>query len=148
MSIFDSFLAQAVSGSLVSWWKALLFLPAFVAWAWLVSAKLDKDARYFHLNHRMWNGIQLASGAAALAATLFIPIFWLAWPAGMIILALPVLAYWYFRNEAVPEQKRFHLSEVSFTTKLEERRKTRAAKQALIQFTDSKGQQRNVPLKD
>lgn len=146
--IVEPLLAEAVSGSLVSWWKTLLILPAFVGWAWLVATKLDKDARYYHLNHKMWNGIHMAAGIAALAATLLIPIFWLAWPAGIVTLALPVLAYWYFRDQAVPENQRFRLSEVSLSTKLEERRKVKAAKQALIQFSDNKGEPREVPLKD
>lgn len=148
MSI-ETFLAQsAAAATLVSWWKMLLMLPPFFAWAWLVSTKLDKDARYFHLNAPMWNGVHLAAGVAALAAMLFIPIFWISWPVGVLILLGPILAYWHVRNNAVPETQKFYLTSESLGTKMTARAQARASKQALIQFTDSKGQDRNVPLKD
>src|SRR5688572_9659572 len=93
------FLAQqAVSASLISWWKMLLMLPPFFGWAWLVATHLDKDARYFHLNSPMWNGIHLGAGVAALAAMLFIPIFWIGWPVGVLVLLGPILVYWRMRN--------------------------------------------------
>ncbi len=65
----DSLLA-AESVQLVSFYKPLLMFVVFVPWAWLISSKLEKDARYFHLNHRMWNGIYLGAGVVALAAML------------------------------------------------------------------------------
>ena len=139
---------QAATAFLVSWWKMLLMLPPFFGWAWLIATKLDKDARYFHLNHRMWNGIHLGAGAAALAAMLFIPIFWLSWPVGVLILLGPIVAYWQIRNNAVPEGQKFHLSSEGLGAKLTARAQARASKQAIIQFTDSKGQDRKVPLKD
>jgi type II secretory ATPase GspE/PulE/Tfp pilus assembly ATPase PilB-like protein len=139
---------QAATAFLVSWWKMLLMLPPFFGWAWLISTKLDKDARYFHLNHRMWNSIHLGAGAAALAAMLFIPIFWLSWPVGVIILLGPILTYWHIRNNAVPEEQKYYLSSEGLGAKLTARAQARASKQALIQFTDAKGQDRKVPLKD
>ena len=57
---------QAVSAFLLSWWKALLILLPMGAWAWLVSSKLDKDARYLHLNHKMWNGVHMGAGVVAI----------------------------------------------------------------------------------
>jgi general secretion pathway protein E len=139
---------QAATAYLVSWWKMLLMLPPFFAWAWLIATKLDKDARYFHLNHRMWNAIHLGAGVAALAAMLFIPIFWLSWPVGVMILLGPVLVYWHIRNNAVPENQKYYLSSEGLGAKLTARAQARASKQALIQFTDAKGQDRKVPLKD
>ena len=63
-------LAQQVSsGFLVGWWMALAMFVPFIPWAWLVSSKLDKDARYFHLNGPMWNSIHLGAGACSLRAT-------------------------------------------------------------------------------
>jgi general secretion pathway protein E len=142
------FAQQAVSAVLLAWWKMLLLLLPFGLWAWLVATKLDKDAKYYHLNHRMWNGIHMAAGAAALAAGLLIPIFWIGWPVELLLLAAPILAYWRVRNAAVPETERFYLSSESFSQKLAARAQRRAAQQALIQFADSEGKVRDVPLKD
>src|SRR5688500_8311493 len=139
---------QAVSAFLLSWWKVLLMLPPFMAWAWLVATKLDKDARYFHFNIEMWNGIHLAAGALALAAMLFIPSFWLSWPAGVIILLAPILAYWRVRDQKLPEAQRFKLTGEGLGAKLTARRHARASQQALIEFIDTKGATRQVPLKD
>lgn len=151
---FDQVLAQqAVSAFLLSWWKAILILIPFAAWAWLVSTKLDKDARYFHLNNKMWNGIHMAAGVAALLVILLMPVpgewaFVLGWPLGVIILLAPILAYWYIRDRNVPEDRKFRLTGEGIGHKLAARRQARAAKQALIQFTDSQNKQRELPLKD
>ncbi len=139
---------QAVSAVLLAWWKMLLVVIPFGLWAWLVATKLDKDARYYHLNHRMWNGIHMGAGGAALAAALLVPIFWIGWPVQLMLLLGPVLAYWRVRNAAVPENERFYLSSESFSQKLAARAQRRAAHQALIQFADAKGKVRDVPLKD
>lgn len=139
---------QAVTAVLLGWWKAILILVPFAAWAWLVSAKLDKDARYFHLNFQLWNAIHMVAGILALAAMLLIPFFLVAWPIGMLILAGPVLAYWYVRNQNVPEDRKFRLSGEGIGAKIAAKRQARAAKQALIQFTDSTKEPRPIPLKE
>ena len=145
----DYFLAQqAVSAVLIGWWKVLLMVPPFIGWGWLVATKLDKDARYFHLNVNMWNGIHLGAAVAALAAMLFIPIFWVGWPVGMLLLLAPILVYWKVRDQSVPESQKFALSGEGFAAKMTARRQARAAKDALIQFTDRSGKQRKIPLKD
>ena len=59
-------LANAEGYMLVGWWWALLMYVPFIPWAWLVSAKLDKDARYYHFNHRMWNSIAASAAAPQL----------------------------------------------------------------------------------
>ena len=115
MTHFDPLLAQAVSAILLAWWKMLLIIIPFGFWGWLIATKLDKDARYFHLNGDMWNGIHLGAGVAALAAVLFIPIFWIGWPVQMMILLAPILAYWKVRNAAVPEENKYYLSSQSIT---------------------------------
>lgn len=143
------FLAQHVVASpLLAWWKALLILPPFIAWAWLVSTKLDKDARYYHLNYNLWNGIHLGAAVAALAAMLFVPYFALSWPVGVIILLGPVLTYWHIRDQAVPEGEQFKLTSQGIMAKLAARKQARAAHQAIIQFIDSKGKTRDTPLRD
>src|SRR5262245_50902151 len=139
---------QPVSAFLLGWWKVLLMLPPFFAWAWLVATKLDKDARYFHLNAPMWNGIHLGAGIAALAAMLLIPWFGIGWPLAVLILAAPVLAYWKIRDQKLPEAQRFKLTGEGIGAKVTARKQARAAQQALVQFIDAKGETRNVPLKD
>ncbi|MBY0114183.1 MAG: Flp pilus assembly complex ATPase component TadA [Phycisphaerales bacterium] len=59
--------------TLVSWWKPLLFVPPFVAWAWIISAVLDKHAAKFYLERERWNFIHCGAGLAALAAIVFMP---------------------------------------------------------------------------
>ncbi len=141
-------LAQASSAVLVSWWKMLLIFMPFLPWAWIISSKLDKDARFFHLNHRLWNGIHLAAGLAAMAAMLFVPTFWASWPIGVILLAAPIMVYWRYRNEHVPEERRFHLSGEGLSAKMATRRQARATRLAMLRFADSAGDDRAVPLKD
>ena len=108
------FLAQAADPAfLVSWWKVLLIYLPFIPWGWIAATKVDKDARFFHLNPTMWNGINLGAGVAALAAMLFIPIFWAGWPVGIFILAAPLMTYLKVRNENVPEDKQYVSSAVN-----------------------------------
>ena len=141
-------LLAAESAQLVSFYKPLLMFVVFVPWAWLISSKLEKDARYFHLNHRMWNGIHLGAGVLALLAMLLIPLtFWITWPIGIVILLGPLFAYKQIRNQAVPEAQRFALTGEGLSAKLHTHRQSRASEGALIQFVDHKGQERDVPLK-
>lgn len=133
---------------LVSFWKPLLMVPPFLAWAWLISTKLDKDAKRYHLNFMLWNSLHVAAGVAALIVMLVVPIFFVGWVAGMILLAAPILAYWHIRNQAVPEWQKFSLSGAGIAESLEARRKRRATREALIRFADGRGKDVPVPLKD
>ncbi|HRP63160.1 MAG TPA: ATPase, T2SS/T4P/T4SS family [Phycisphaerales bacterium] len=133
---------------LMGWWQALLIVVPFILWARLISTYLEKDARYFHLNWQMWNAVHIGAGIAALAAMLLIPIFWVSWPLGVIILVTPILVYWKIRNASVPESQKFYLTSANFTAKLEARRAARAARDVVFKFIDSKGQQRKPPLKE
>ncbi len=148
MNIEHAFLAQHVPAFLESPYKPFLLFIVFVPWAWLVSSKLDKDARYFHLNVVLWNSIHLAAGAAALAAMLFIPIFWIGWPAGIVLLVTPILIYWQHRNQNVPDSQRFTFSGETLSAKVEARRQAKASREAMIQFIDTAGKTRKVPLKE
>jgi type II secretory ATPase GspE/PulE/Tfp pilus assembly ATPase PilB-like protein len=140
------------SAILLSPFKLILIIASFIPWAWLVSKVLDKDARFYHLNHHMWNGLFLAAAVVALAVMLLIPgtihIFWISWPLGMLILLAPILVYWHYRNQRVPASHRFHLSSASLSEKLEQRRRVRASKEAMIRFTDAKGKERQIPDKE
>ncbi len=129
------------------WMPVLMFLP-FIPWAWLISSKLEEDARIFQLNPQKWNSLHLTAGVGALIAMLAIPIFWASWPIGMLILFAPILVYWRVRNESVPESKRFYLTGAGLAARIEARRQARVAKDALIQFVDAKGNSHGLPLKD
>jgi len=141
-------LAENVTAFLESPFKPLLVFIAFVPWAWLISSRIDKDAKYFHLNRDMWNAINLVAGAAALAAVLFIPIFWIGWPVMLVLMISPILFYWHHRNREVPESQRFVLSGEGLSAKMDQRRAAKAARDAMLQFISSGGDTEPVPQKD
>jgi len=142
-------LAQSAAPAvMIGWWKMLLVFLTFIPWAWLAAAKVDKDARFFHLNPSMWNGINLGAGVAALASMLFIPIFWAGWPVGVFILAAPLMIYLKVRNENVPESQQFHVTGSSIAERLESRRVRKASRDALVHFSTPKGKELPSPLKD
>jgi type II secretory ATPase GspE/PulE/Tfp pilus assembly ATPase PilB-like protein len=148
MDIGGAFLAQHDAAFLESPYKPLLIFLSFVPWAWLISVKLEKDASFFHLNATAWTSIHLACGALALASMLFVPIFWVGWPLGLILMAAPILVYWQYRNQRVPEAQRLRLTTESLAERLEQKKLARAAREAAIQFTSPSGESLAVPLKD
>ena len=94
---------------LMSPWKPFLVVAAFIAWAWLVGTKLDKDAAQYHLNPIKWNSYHLAGAGAGLALMLLIPNFYISFPVGVIVLFTTTVLYWKHRNANVPETKQFYL---------------------------------------
>ncbi|MCP3902799.1 MAG: Flp pilus assembly complex ATPase component [Planctomycetes bacterium] len=141
-------LAETVTTFLESPYKPLLVFLPFVPWAWLISSRIDKDAMYFHLNRELWNAINLSAGAAALAAVLFIPIFWVGWPVMLVLLTTPILFYWQHRNREVPEKQRFVLSGESLSTRMDQRRQAKATRDAMLQFISAEGEVEPVPQKE
>ncbi len=142
-------LTLAEAQILISFITPLLMFAAFVPWAWLISTRLEKDARYFHLNYRQWNTIYLVSGAAALAVMLGVKWFALGFPIGVLLLVGPLFAYQYVRNREVPEEKQFSLfSREKFAERMEERRAKRAASSVAFRFVDHDGVERTVPAKE
>ncbi|UCD75097.1 MAG: Flp pilus assembly complex ATPase component TadA [Phycisphaerales bacterium] len=144
----DLLTALAVQAFLVSPWKPVVMLLPFIPWAWLISSKLDKDARKFRLNPQVWNSLHLTAGVFALIAMLFIPLFWASWPVGVLILLAPILIYWRVRNGTVPEAQRFYLTGETLTARMTARRQSKAAKDAVIRFIDAEGSMHDLPLKD
>jgi len=133
---------------LLSPWKPIIIAASFIPWAWLISSKLEKDAGYFHLNRIAWNYAYLGCGAAAALAMFLIPIFYVSWPVGLIIMWTPIFAYWKVRNAAVPENKRFYLTSETIAGALARRKAERAQRTALITFYEKGGKEREVPLKE
>jgi general secretion pathway protein E len=148
MSLIHIIAQSAGPALVVSPWKMALFFLPFMAWGWLIATKLDKDARKYRLNPTVWNSVHLAAGVAALAAMLFIPIFWASWPVGMGILLTPILIYWRVRNEAVEEHEQFYLSGATIAERLESRRIKKAARGAVIHFSNHSGTELPAPMKD
>lgn len=97
---------------LVSFWKALLLFLPIVGWAWVVATILDKDAQRFYFKRRQWNIFHVCMGAAALAVGLFVPIFWAALPALVVVLIADLGVYFVMRNkdDRVGETQRWSLN--------------------------------------
>lgn len=138
-------LASAVY--LISLYKPVLILATFMPWAWLVSSKLEKDAIPLRLNVNAFNIAYMACGVGALAVMLFVPIFWIGWPMGIVVLAAPVYVYVQVRNRAVPEKNRFTLSGKALTAKLTTGRAVKHT-EASLRFVDAKGGEHKAPRKD
>lgn len=143
--LFDTLASAAI---LVSPYKPVLAMLTFLPWAWLVSSKLEKDSRYYHLATEKWNAGFIASGIAAFAAVLFVPIFWIGWPVSILLLLGPILLYWKLRNAAVPEGQEFELGSESFKAAMEQRAAAKATKDAVLVFAGMKDGERPVPQKD
>lgn len=101
---------------LVSVWKPILLFAPFVAWAWFVSAYLDKQAQRFFLGQEKWALIHMLFGVAALAAVILVPIGGFAGFAATLLIVLALLAgdIGLFvvitnRDERVPERARISL---------------------------------------
>ncbi len=144
----SALLVVAAAAQLVSWLKALLLFVTFVPWLWLVSSKLDKDARYFKLQRRQqYNAAYMAAAVVALAVMLFVPIFWVGWPLGIVVLAAPLWVYMQVRNRAVAEKDQFKLTTQTLAARFATRRKVKAAN-AAVRFIDPAGKERVCPPKD
>ncbi len=128
---------------LVSFYKPLVLFVTFVPWAWLVSSKLEKDARTLKLKYREWNLIYMGTAAAAFAAWLAIPIFWVGWPLGAVLLVTPVYVYVQYRNREVPKAKKFSLAG---SLKLSSGKPARSLR-AAVQFVDAAGNEHHGPPK-
>ncbi len=115
---------------LVSFWKPILFLVPFVAWAWVITRIYDKHAARFFLPRERWNLIHMTLGALALVAAFAMPLrnewgFLAGLGAMIAILAGDLLAYAIIanRDERVPEE--FHIR--FDMSKMQEARAAKAA---------------------
>jgi len=142
------YLLSETSVLLMSPWKPLLLWGGFIAWGWLVSTKLDKDARYFNLNWKVWNAVHLSAGFIAIIIMFTAWSFWISLPAALLVLILPVLFYWRVRNQSVPEERRYILSFAKDAQAAHAKKQAKARQAAVIQFTDVRGQAVSVPGKE
>ena len=127
-------LAETSAFVLASWWKAIIFVATFTAWAWFISTVADKHAARFYLPRERWNTVYMVTGLIALAVIVLNPLtglvaFLVAWPVVVLLLAVPPFMYVQMANkdERVPEQHRLTLN---FKDWMEARKEAREAKKA------------------
>jgi len=140
--------ATADAAMLASFVKPLLLLASFLPFAWVVSSRIEPDARSHRLNVAVWNGAFVGTAAAALAAALLIPIFWIGWPVAVLLLVGVLSAYWKVRDAKLPEDRRFRLFSGEMQSRMEARRTRRGIAAAQVSFTGPGGESRPVPEKD
>ncbi len=133
------FLSEATPVILISPWKPLLVFVTFVAWAWLVSTHLEKDAKAAHLNAQSWNAAFAISAGVGLIAMLIGDLFYIFYPIGVAIMLAPILMYWKVRNEAVSEEHKFKLGTDGIKAAMEQRKVAKAHKQVSLHFDGKQG---------
>ena len=143
----SAMLSDATPVFLISPWKPMLIMLVFLAWGWLVSTHLEKDARSARINPLMWNGIYISSAIVGLGAMLFGVNFYLAYPVGVAVLFAPILIYWKVRNNAVSEEFQFHLGVDTIRAALATRKRAKSDRQVSMQFKGKAGSV-EVPQKE
>lgn len=132
---------QAVGVVLVSWWKPIVLVALFGAWAWVVATIYDKDANKWLLKRQRWNLIHAVAGLAAWAAALAAPAFIVALPLFAAILFADLSAYWIAHNksERVPERERWRFSLERFKQAKTAKEKAAIVKGLTLAFRGPKG---------
>ncbi|NRA57172.1 MAG: Flp pilus assembly complex ATPase component TadA [Phycisphaerales bacterium] len=127
-------LAETSAFVLASWWKAIIFVAAFAAWAWFISTVADKHAARFYLPREKWNTIYMVTAIAAIAVIILNPLtgivaFLVALPVVLLLLLVPPFVYVQMANkdERVPEEH--HLT-MNVKDWMEARKESREAKKA------------------
>lgn len=140
---------------LVSWWKPLVLIPPFVAWARVVSSVYDKHAAKYHLNRKGWAAAHLTIGLVAVLAALAIPVA-SAWTflislgvmvalLGGNLLAYPLIAN---RDSRVPPHGRLTLNFSKWAEAKREKAEAKRAGTAELVVTDAKKAVVRVPERD
>lgn len=143
------FLAESDWYILVGFWNPLIALGCLLFWGWLVSSKLDKDARYWHLAINNWNMAHLITGLLGYCLMVApFPVWW--WsiagiPIGLLVMFSSTCVYWVYRNRQVPEENKYYLSLKFIQDSMQRRAMAKSTKAATITLTDSKGLARVVP---
>lgn len=135
-------LAQSVF--LMSFIKPVLFIAAVGGWAWVV-AYLDKDAGFYYLKRNEFNLIQLAAAVLGFGAMLLIPIFWLGFPLGLLLLAGGIAGYVAYRNGQVPETEKWSANLDSFRQKRAAAAEAKMQRNATLTMTDGDGKAVPIP---
>jgi type II secretory ATPase GspE/PulE/Tfp pilus assembly ATPase PilB-like protein len=137
-------LAQADTAFLLSVVKPPIFAVVVGAWAWVVS-HLDKDAGFFYLKRGLWGVAHLAAGLLGMALMLFVPVFWIGLPLGLLVMAGSIAGYVLFRNKQVPPGQEWSLDLESFRQNLQDRQQKSAQASAAFRIRRSNGEEVSVP---
>lgn len=131
---------------LMSITKPILLLLALGGWAWLVG-RLDKDAAFYYAKQEMWGMGHLATGLVGFGVMLLVPIFWVGWLLGVLILVGGAFGYGVYRNGKVPAEEKWNPKDiVNYMSRKHERdRGERAKTHAMANFVDSDGAAMAVP---
>lgn len=126
--------------------KPILLLIVLGGWAWLVG-RLDKDAAFYYAGQENWGLAHLATGVVGFGVMLLVPIFWVGWFLGMLILLGGAFGYVTYRNGKVAEAERWSLTDIvsQLSARQERERSERAKAQAKVHFIDKGGATMEVP---
>ena len=129
--------------------KPVLMLLVLGGWAWLVG-RLDKDAGFYYANQNQWGMGHLGIGVLGFAVILLVPIFWIGWFLGVLILVGGAFGYVAYRNGKVPEEEKWNPKDIvnKLSEKHERERGERAKAQAKVVFLDKGGAVMEVPHGD
>jgi len=140
---------------LVSWWKALLVLPPFVGWAWLVSTVFDKHAGRFYLNREGWNAMHIGLGLVAVVVAFAAPIpefwgFFVGYAAMLVVLAIDIAVFVVVTNgnEKVPEQHKLKLDFSNFAEASARKKESKVAATVTLRIDNASGVTMAPPAKD
>ncbi len=135
---------------LVSFWKPVVPLVIFGAWAWVISVVYDKHAGRFFLPREKWNLFHMIMGLVAIAAAYLMPIagfagFLAGLGAMIVILVIDLVVYAVQANkdERVPEQFRIGFNVLSNMAEKREAKKvakTQGQAKLAIKGPNEKGQ--------
>lgn len=136
---------------LVSFYKPVLMLVSFLAWAWVVSTIFDKDSARWYFRRRAWNGFHVAMAVAAIAAVVALPAgpmaFWIGWPIMVVVLLADLLIYFFLRNrdDRVPAAFRWSLNPAKWVaaSKSKKEKKVKKVGDAVLVFRGPAGE---VPI--
>ena len=144
-----SIAASSAPLNLVDFIKPVLAIIPFFVYFRLASSNLEADARKLNLGVARWNVSFLVAGFAALAAVLFIPVFWAGWPLSILILAAPLLWYMKSRNDNVEdESQKFSLGSGNLGEKMANRKSRSTQRNAAAVLVDNHGIEQQVPEQD
>lgn len=134
----------AESVFLMSFVKPVLVMIAAGGWAWVV-AQLDKDAGFYYLKRTEFNLIQLAAAVLGFGAMLLIPIFFVGYPVGLLLLAGGIAGYVFYRNGQVPEAEKWTADLSSFQQARAEKAEAKQQAKATLTMTNSDGKTVALP---
>lgn len=129
--------------------KPVLMLIVLGGWAWLVG-RLDKDAGFYYAKQERWGMAHLGTGVLGFGVMLLVPIFWIGWVLGILILVGGAFGYVTYRNGQVPEEEKWSPKDIvnELSKKHERERGERAKAQAMVNFVDKSGAVMAVPHGD